>query len=74
MFRRCRDSGELHIRRECGVQAFCRRQNLGSAEFTSAEADQIGAPVRQGRMGNHAENPYNNRCDQMAVAESQKYK
>ena len=30
MFRRCRDSGELHIRRECGVQAFCRRQNLGA--------------------------------------------
>ena len=22
----------------------------------------------------HAENPYNNRCDQLAVAESQKYK
>ena len=30
MFRRYRDSGELHIRRECGVQAFCRRQNLGA--------------------------------------------
>ena len=30
MFRRCRGSGELHIRRECGVQAFCRRQNLGA--------------------------------------------
>ena len=30
MFRRCRDSDELHIRRECGVQAFCRRQNLGA--------------------------------------------
>ena len=24
--------------------------------------------------GNHAENEYNNRCDQLAVAESQKYK
>ena len=22
----------------------------------------------------HAQNPYNNRCDQLAVAESQKYK
>ena len=58
----------------CAVQAFCRRQNLGEAEFSSAGQNQMRGPVRQNRMGNHAENAYNNRCDQLAVAESQKFK
>jgi len=26
------------------------------------------------RVKGHAENPYNNRCDQLAVMESQKYR
>ena len=26
------------------------------------------------RVKGHAENPYNNRCDELAVAQSQKYK
>ena len=26
------------------------------------------------RVKSHASNPYNNRCDELAVAESQKYK
>ena len=30
--------------------------------------------VRLHWVKGHAENPYNNRCDQLAVAESQKYK
>ena len=47
MFRRCKDSGELHIRRECGVQAFCRRQNLGGGGIHFRRAFQSpkgGAP------------------------------
>ena len=59
----------------CAVQAFCHRQNLGEAEFSSAEhGDGPGPPPGGSRVGNHAKNEYNNRCDQLAVAESQKYK
>lgn len=47
--------------------------------------EEQGSKARNARQGvlndadfattqGHAENPYNNRCDQLAVAESQKYK
>ena len=36
----------------------------------------LGRPEQSGLWDDagHAENPYNNRCDQLAVAESQKFK
>ena len=33
-----------------------------------------GPPPGPCRVGNHADNPNNNRCDELAVAESRKYK
>ncbi len=31
-------------------------------------------PAGKSRVGNHADNEFNNRCDELAVAESKKYK
>ena len=33
-----------------------------------------GGPRPTSRAGDYADNPYNNRCDELAVAESRKYK
>lgn len=53
------------------------KQNLDAGRIHSARADKIkqnsGTACRAGNKG-HAENEYNNRCDELAVAESRKYK
>ena len=56
-------------------ERFAASKTSAEAEFSSAEhGDGPGPPPGGSRVGNHAENEYNNRCDQLAVAESQKYK
>ena len=53
---------------------FAAGKTLGRRNSFPPSSLQSGAPARQGRVGNHAENEYNNRCDELAVTESQKYK
>ncbi|WP_297235837.1 hypothetical protein [uncultured Flavonifractor sp.] len=60
----------------CAVQAFWpAAKTLAQAEFISAEHEKKRGPrPTESRVGNHADNPFNNRCDELAVAESRKYK
>ena len=48
---------------------------MAQAELISAEhMKRWGSLPGKSRVGDHADNPNNNRCDELAVAESRKYK
>nr|WP_325298180.1 hypothetical protein [uncultured Dysosmobacter sp.] len=52
-----------------------RRKILAQGGFIPPEANEMkGLPSGKAGWETHAENEFNNRCDQLAVAESQKYK
>ena len=56
----------------CGVQAFCEAKPW-KAELCFADGIMDRGPRRTCPVGNHAENEFNNRCDELAVLESHKF-
>ena len=55
---------------------FSEGKTLAQGEFSSPEQEKKGVPTGPGPWGvkGHADNPYNNRCDELAVSEWQKLK
>ena len=66
-----RKAGPPRVRRKI------RSESGGFAEGRVSRPEHYnkpGPPQGRGPVGNHAENEFNNRCDEMAVAESMKFK
>ncbi len=58
----------------CGVTSVLQRKTLEGGALPRRWEQKEGSRCAHGAVGNHAENEFNNRCDELAVAESQKYK